>query len=49
MYDGYIYASYGVTFLALAALAFFSLRGLMRARGRSKSVEDTQQNDGAHE
>ena len=32
MYDTYIYASYAVTFLALAGLAALSLRQLARAR-----------------
>ncbi|MEL0071625.1 MAG: heme exporter protein CcmD [Rhodobiaceae bacterium] len=43
MYDFYIYASYGITFLALAALAGVSLYGLQRARRQCAAADETDE------
>lgn len=41
MYDGYIYASYGVTFILLGGLIFVSFRSLRQARRAANADGDT--------
>ena len=38
-YDGYVWAAYGISFLALAAAVIAAWRGFIRARAAGKDLE----------